>query len=236
MSDHTTSTRLIASAAREGLAPLGLRRLDRSRTWYDDRGWWVIHVEFQSSRRAGTYLNIGAMWLWVDKNFWTFDEGDRLYWRNDGSFTYDPPYGGSGWLQFLDFLRVEQFSRDLPSLVQIAARRVTELRAQFPDPGSVVTHLASRRTRRAESEWWHDYNTGAAAGLCRDTATARRSFDSIRPDHLEVDWVHDLARTASELGDLASDPDALQERILATIHATRQRLKLPPSVITAPTA
>ncbi|WP_326556437.1 hypothetical protein [Micromonospora sp. NBC_01796] len=162
MSDHTTSTRLIASAAREGLAPLGLRRLGRSRRWYDDRGWWVIHVEFQSSRSAGTYLNIGAMWLWVDKNFWTFDEGDRLYWRDDGSFTYDPQYGESGWLQFLDFLRVEQFSRDLPSLVQIAARRVTEL--------------------------------------------------------------------------LASDPDALQERILATIHATRQRLKLPPSVITAPTA
>ena len=40
-------SKLITSAARDVLRPLGLRRRGRSRVWLDDRGWWLGVVEFQ---------------------------------------------------------------------------------------------------------------------------------------------------------------------------------------------
>jgi hypothetical protein len=37
--------------------------------WLDDHTWWLVVVEFQpSSWSQGSYLNVGAMWLWHDKN------------------------------------------------------------------------------------------------------------------------------------------------------------------------
>ncbi|MGC4750586.1 hypothetical protein ACLQ28_33730 [Micromonospora sp. DT201] len=225
--------RLITAATRECLEPLGLRR-GKSRSWYDDRDWWIINVEFQASRRPGTYLNIGAMWLWTDQEHWSFDEGCRVHWQGDGSFASTTPLGERGWTNFLDFRTADQFSHDVRSLAQIAARRVAELRAQFPDPPSVVRQLASRRTRSDESPWWHAYHTGAAAAFCGDAATARRSFDRITPNNLGVEWEHDLARRASELSSLANDPDALRQRLHTTVQATRQRLKLSPGPTAAP--
>ena len=47
--DHN---KIIASAAKSALKPLGLKRVGRSRTWYDDHGWWAVVVEFQPSART----------------------------------------------------------------------------------------------------------------------------------------------------------------------------------------
>ncbi|MBO0772648.1 MAG: hypothetical protein J2P35_14415 [Actinobacteria bacterium] len=40
---------IIAEVAGQVLAPLGVRRRGRSRTWLDDHGWWLGIVEFQPS-------------------------------------------------------------------------------------------------------------------------------------------------------------------------------------------
>jgi hypothetical protein len=72
-------SKIIAQAAKETLSPLGVFQKGRSRTWIDDRGWWIVVVEFQpSSWSRGSYLNVGAMWLWHEKDYFSFDFGSRI--------------------------------------------------------------------------------------------------------------------------------------------------------------
>ncbi|MEU5934540.1 hypothetical protein [Micromonospora sp. NPDC047187] len=229
MPDRAATTRLVAAAARQHLQPLGLHRRGGSRVWFDDRGWWLIVVEFQPSRSHGTYLNVGAMWLWHEQDHWSFDEGSRIYWRNDAAFVAHPPIGEAGWTSLLDFVNPEQFTRDIDMLAGIAAQRVEQLRSQFPDATATAHQLASRTTGHGESPWWHAYHTGSAAALAGDPDNARQAFHRITVGNLDPDWAHDLAQHARQLADLADDPPALQQHIIEVIHATRQRLKLPPA-------
>jgi hypothetical protein len=61
------------------LRPLGLQRKGRSRVWFDDHGWWVGVVGFQPSRFSrGSYLNVGAMWLWSGNSHVTDQVGVRV--------------------------------------------------------------------------------------------------------------------------------------------------------------
>lgn len=60
--DPTNS--ILNTGAREILRPMGRVRKGRSRTWWDDHGWWLINVEFQPSGFSkGSYLNVGICWL-----------------------------------------------------------------------------------------------------------------------------------------------------------------------------
>ncbi|MDG5809477.1 hypothetical protein P9869_44140 [Streptomyces ossamyceticus] len=50
MADRSPVLRIITSAARESLKPLGLAQRGRSRLWIDDHGWWLGVVEFTPPR------------------------------------------------------------------------------------------------------------------------------------------------------------------------------------------
>ncbi|WP_203899653.1 hypothetical protein [Virgisporangium aliadipatigenens] len=225
--DSRTINRLIAVAARDRLGPLGLVRHRRTRIWYDDRGWSLIVVEFPSGRSPGTYLNVGAMWLWAGGDHWAFDEGSRVYWRADGSFASTPPLGERGWQQHVDFRDVEQFSRDVELLADVAARRVTQLRTEFPSPRTVAARLRSRATRQDESPLWHAFHSGAAAALGGDAAAAGESLTKVVSAPHHVDWEHSLAEQASDLLGLVADPAAARRRIVEMIEHRRRRLNLP---------
>lgn len=221
------TSRLIAAAARSRLRPLGLRQKGQSRLWYDDRGWSLIIVEFQPGRGPGTYLNVGAMWLWPERDVWAFDEGGRLYWRDDGSFTFKQPLGEPGWTQHLDFLNTDHFVRDIALVARVAAARVTELRTQFPDVGAVAEHLTSRKPGFGQSPLWHAFHGGAAAVLSGDMTAAGQSLQKAVATDPDTDWEHDLVARASELLNLFDDPVALRSRLVECIGRSRQQLKLP---------
>jgi hypothetical protein len=221
-----TPTKPITMAAREHLVAMGLHQRGRSRLWYDDCGWYLINVEFQPFRNPGTGLNVGAMWLWNDRDHWAFDDGGRVYWRADGSSSYTWPPGEPGWTYFVDFHESERFARDVQLVARIAAEQVVRLRELFASPSAASAHLTSRPTRVGESRWWHWFNSGAAAGLAGDASTARRCFEAIAVDSSEPGWAQDLARRANELRELSADQ--LRAGLVETIHSTRQRLRLPP--------
>jgi hypothetical protein len=177
---------------------------------------------------VGTYLNIGAMWLWDKLDAWSFDDGYRLYWRADGTFTHTVPLGQPGWTEFARYVDAAQFDRDIRTLVDVAAQRVSQLREQFADPCAAARALSERPTQLGEDAGWHAYHTGAAAGLCGDLATARRALSTITGQDSNPQSVDDRRRTAEELIEVADDQAALQRQILNLIAAKRQRLGLPP--------
>ncbi|PZG23815.1 hypothetical protein C1I95_02755 [Micromonospora craterilacus] len=195
--------------------------------WYDDRAWWLSIVEFQPGRGLGTYLNVGAMWLWAKRDHWAFDEGSRLYWRDDGSFVTRPPVGERGWSQHVDFLKPDQFFRDVTLTAGVAAGRIVELRAQFPHVGAVAESLTSRAARPDESLLWHAYHAGTAAAVCGDVMPARQHLTHVVSADLAASWERALAAQASDLLGLMDDRVALHERLVQTVNQTRKRLKLP---------
>ncbi|MFJ3914161.1 hypothetical protein [Streptomyces vinaceus] len=72
MADRSPVLRMINSAARESLQPLGLAQRGQSRLWIDDHGWWLGVVEFTPPRTAGSGLHVAAMWLWHDVDHLAF--------------------------------------------------------------------------------------------------------------------------------------------------------------------
>jgi hypothetical protein len=61
MADRSPVLRIISSAARDSLKPLGLAQRGRSRLWIDDHGWWLGVVDFTPARIAGSGLVVGAI-------------------------------------------------------------------------------------------------------------------------------------------------------------------------------
>ncbi|MFI1711415.1 hypothetical protein [Streptomyces griseoruber] len=129
MADRSAVLRIVMSAARESLKPLGLTQRGRSRLWIDDHGWWLGVVEFTPPRTPGSGLYVGAMWLWHDVDHLAFHvdavrTGPELF-RTEGQFT---PLA-------LDLSRQ-------------AAANVTVPREKFPALPDVGRYLTSRPVRR----------------------------------------------------------------------------------------
>jgi hypothetical protein len=165
-------------------------------------------VEFQPGRNPGTYLNVGAMWPWADRAFWAFDYGGRTYWRDDATFTWQPPYDEAGWQQHVDFINADQFGREIALVARVAALQVEKLRQRFPDAAAVCEQLTSTPTPRAESPLWRAFHCGAAAALSGDMPAARQNLEKVASADLHVEWEHELAARADGLLQLINSPAA----------------------------
>jgi hypothetical protein len=143
----TRHNQIITAAAREVLRPMGLKQKGRSRVWLDDHGWWLIVVEFQaSSWSRGSYLNVGAMWLWHEPDHHIrFDVGHRV--------------DGAGFIQYQN---EDQFIPLARRFADLAGQEVRALRERFPDLRSVCEHLVAENPGRG----WPAFNAGVALG-CR---------------------------------------------------------------------
>jgi hypothetical protein len=123
--------RLIAAAAKAALGPLGCKRHGQSRTWVSDEKLWAIVIEFQpSSWSKGTYLNVGACWLWRADRDLSFDAGYRV-------------------ADFIPFESTEQFAPLVAAMATQAAREVIALRTRFQSINDIHRHLAKAVNRTA---------------------------------------------------------------------------------------
>lgn len=121
-------TKLLTTAARQILRPLGLIQKGRSRTWLDDRGWWLGVVEFQpSSWSRGSYLNVGVHWLWNVSDSPAFEFGSRVHL--------------AGTRQFIEFETEEQFWPEALRLATVAAEQIRRYRSAFATVETAATHL-----------------------------------------------------------------------------------------------
>ena len=199
--DHN---KIIAAAAKQSLSPLGLKRVGKSRTWYDDHGWWAIVVEFQPSGFSkGTYLNVGVSWFLYEKEHWTFDFG----YRED---------------DFSSARNEEQFSSVLERVSHLASTKVLHYRERVGSLKAARECIASTSMR---SPWDH-YHAGVLAALDSDDAAARQEFEQVLANPPEFQWQHGLQYRIHDLLRLLDDQKAFQETAKGIVLRCRAGMNL----------
>jgi hypothetical protein len=206
--DHN---KVLADVARDALRPLGFRRKGRSRLWFEDRGWWVVLVEFQSSQwDRGSYLNVAPMWLWKPG-------GSRLH----------PDVAG----RIADFARAEnedQFRAAARRLANIAVDESTRLQQMIVDPASAAAFIEDVA---AQSRATHpDLNAGIAHGLASDWEQAERLLDAFATRAAGFSDPGELAAWGHTLLACVGRPD-FEETVRSAVQERRAQLDLEGSAI-----
>jgi hypothetical protein len=201
---------LIAQAAKTALGPLGCKRKGRSRIWLDDRGWWLGVIEFQpSSWTKGSYLNVGACWLWNEKDYLSFDNG--------------PDDQGSRIEAFHEYKEGEDFSGHAKVLAGKAANAIISLRTRFTNVHSVAEQLDDNKAK----DMWGHYSAGISLGLVGATRRAETHFDAVRTANMHAPWVEALQKEAGNLSQILDDKAVFRSKVVASVKKTRGLLKLP---------
>lgn len=198
-------TRLITAAARAALKPLGCTQKGRSRIWLDDQGWWLGVVEFQpSSWNRGSYLNVGACWLWNEKDYLSFDAGYRL-------------------APFQPFTNAEDFAQAAQALAERAAAEVLALRERFPTPAHVHGWIATN----SSAPLWSSYHAAVSLGLAGDSERSRQMFAEVIADTHDTEWAIALRQRCVALVQLLQTPGEFAAEVAAGVQRTRRLLGLP---------
>ena len=197
--------RLIAAAAKAALAPLGCKRVGKSRCWISDERYWGIFVEFQPSAWSkGSYLNVRPVWLWL-----------RL-----GANDHHPRPA-----DYIEFESAEQFTPLIENMARIAAQTVLAFRARFRTLRDVNRYFAERITQ----DGWPVYRAAVTAGLVGDIEMARHLFSRMEAMDAEnyEPWIK-LKSESAALAALLGNRARFRCAIETTISDFRQGLRLPP--------
>jgi hypothetical protein len=207
MSANTPHARLLNEAALAVLEPLGLEQIGRSRTWLDDHDWWLVLVEFQPDSAArGSYLNVGAMWLWREVEDYSFDVGYRVG-------------------DFKTFRNKAQFEREAMQMAQRAAGQVEKYRALFASVETAAEYLA----RHCDGgDLWGRYHAGVACGLAGQAIEASRWLDEFLRHARHAGWSESLLRRVVQLRALAENTEGLRLAVEQLVAASRRSLRLSP--------
>jgi hypothetical protein len=207
MKSNGDHNRLISRAAKDVLAPLGCRQKGRSRLWFDDQGWWVGVIEFQpSSWGKGSYLNVGAMWLWNAKSHWSFDDGYRV-----GDYK---SFGNEG-----------QFSRAARELAERASDEIRTLRQRFASIDTAADYLGGK----PKVTLWDYYHEAMICLMAGRLANAALAFERVATAPDPPVWAASLQQLADRFASLVAGGSAKAARQAVHDEITRARelLKLP---------
>ena len=206
MVDAIEPGRLLGAAAKRLLSPLGCKQVGRSRTWIADQRFWVILIEFQpSSFSKGSYLNVGASWLWYAKDYWSFDYGYRC----------------EGFASFQDD---HQFAAVAERLATRAAEEVRSLRKKFASLSQIAREIAPKSDARA----WPVYHAAVAAGLLGNVSSAEHLFNRLAMETATTEWHKKLQIDGAELARTLPNTAKLRKAVLAIIQEVLACRKLPP--------
>jgi hypothetical protein len=200
-------SKIIAQAAKETLSPLGVFQKGRSRTWIDDRGWWIVVIEFQpSSWSRGSYLNVGAMWLWHEKDYFSFDFGSRI-------------------ARFVRYSDERQFTPEAMKLAAQAREETIKLRRQFASVSDAARYLPKRARKHGNP--WTELAAAIALGYVGTPSQSRSFFESIERIKPTYEWETRLRETARAFAEILDNPINFRRSVEETIWRTRKLLKLP---------
>lgn len=197
-------SKLLARVARQLLSPLGVIQRGRSRLWFADHGWWLCVIEFQPSGwDKGSYLNVGAMWLWWENDYFSFDEGHRAE-------------------AFVTFDDEEQFTREAERLARRAEQELERYRALFPSVRAVADYYRSRPPEGFREK----FHAAVACGLSGYKDDARILFQQYAAIQDDRDWVREAVNVAQGLQTRLDDETGFRSHIAEVVRRTRQLLRL----------
>jgi len=195
--------RILAVAAKRHLVPVGGRRKGQSRIWLIDHGYWLVQIEFQPSGWSkGSYLNVGAHWLWrAEPGPISFNYNDRVE-------------------DFISFESREQFEPEADRLAARATEEALKLERIF---GS-VTEIAQVLTDlvMAGRTGSSVYHAAVAAGLAGEVSKSHALFERV-----QTEFDNPVRSVASELDRILEQPDAYQAAVELRIAEQRSHNKLP---------
>jgi hypothetical protein len=205
MSANTPHARLLNEAALSVLEPLGLAQVGRSRTWVDDHDWWLVLVEFQPDNSSrGSYLNVGAMWLWHEIDHWSFDVGYRVG-------------------DFKTFRNKAQFEREATDLATRAGQQVEKYRRLFASIETAADYLVCHCDGGSP---WGRYHAGVACGLTGRVAESSRWIDQFLEQARRAGWSAPLLRCPERLRTFIGSTAGFRLAIEQTVATTRAALRL----------
>jgi hypothetical protein len=211
-SETPIHSKLLTAVGRNFLRPMGLFQKGRSRTWLDDHGWWVCVVEFQPSRWSrGSYLNVGCMWLWCEKDYISFDQGSRIE-------------------SFSGFQDQDQFELEASRLAKRAAEEVQRYRLLFPNVHSVCEFYLGQPVM-PPGHWQH-FHAGVACAMAGKLSDAVRFFDHfLAADGNRPEWLIAAQTDAKRLKALTADTIEFREVITNRVRRARELQKLPTATL-----
>lgn len=202
---------IIQTAAREVLASLGLQQKGRSRTWLDDRQWFVIVVEFQPSGFSlGSYLNVGCHWLWQQEAHLSYDLSGRPE-------------------RFIRNRNEEQFRSAMKALGEHAAHNVKVYRTKF----QTIDDLAKYYKKHPPVKGWPTFHAAIATGLSGNQTASQALFEAFLVDDDMREFAIAARKDARHLYGLIKSPEQFSSVIIERIKQKRELLKLP-GLVTVP--
>jgi len=197
--------KLITAAARTHLSPFGCTQKGRSRTWLLDRAWFVSVVEFQPSGFGkGTFLNVGAHFLWTDQEHLSFDLGYRV----DGFEAHESD---------------AQFAEVADRYARRALAELQSLDAKLSHPGAAAQVLP----KSTGFDLAVRLNRAISHALADETDAAARLLESLVSRPRSDDWQRKLGAHCSELLAWLHEPGRFRPCIAAMIDEHRRGLGLP---------
>jgi hypothetical protein len=216
MSRSPEHSKMLVAAGRAALRPLGFVQKGSSRLFYSDEGYWSCIVEFQpSAYEAGSYLNVGAHWLWTQEDYISFDFGGGA----DGS---------SRVHGFESAADPAAFAAKAEGLAHQAATACQSLRAALPDIGCIAAQLLKKEQSSSAPPSWNAYHAAIALGLAGQSADAAAMFGSLIAQPVHAPWAGLRQADAQRLLALVADQQEFARVLHQRVNATRLRLKLSP--------
>lgn len=199
-------SKIINKMAREILNPYSIERKGKSRMWLDDQYWYTTVIEFQPfNERLGTCLNLGINFHWYEKEYFSFDIGNRES-------------------KFIDYKNDNQFVSEMQSLTNLALRKALNYRKILTDLQTAETTIINYEF--ASNNLWGNYHRGIISGLNNDVKKSEEYFNRILENELEYDWQIELKEKVSSLKSNLKNTKEFKEQVDEIIKNTRTKKKL----------
>lgn len=194
--------RIIATAAKAELTPMGFKRMGRSRLWLIDHGHWLNVVGFVPSRWSiSVDLDNAAHWIWAGHGFMSLSYSVRGH--------------------HAEFETEDQFASALAGIAREAAAKARAIEEKFSS-FEMTANFAIDRARDDErmGPSWFGYQAGLAAGILGDLELAYHFLSRISDDR--------VVPYAQRFLDVIDDHSRFVSRANIAVAEQRVALKLKP--------
>jgi heme oxygenase len=146
------------------------------------------------------------MWLWHEKDYFSFDVGSRI-------------------AEFVEYLDERQFTPEAVKLASLAREETLKLRRQFASVSDAARYLPKQARKYGNP--WTELAAAIALGYVGKASQSRSFFEIIKRRKTTHEWEEQLRATARTFAQALGEQMDFRRKVDETIWRTRKLLKLP---------